>query len=88
MKGMEIKTTRFPGGEPFLWLDEVERLNPGIRPIGYADLLGRLPKGVGQDASCLARRIGSQEGASSKARRSRADRAAESSNPILVLKIN
>jgi hypothetical protein len=24
---------------------------PGIRPIGYADLLGRLPEGVGQDAS-------------------------------------
>ncbi len=24
---------------------------PGIRPIGYADLLGRLPVGVGQDAT-------------------------------------
>jgi hypothetical protein len=34
------------------------------------DLLGRLPEGVGQEASSKARQIGSRMGASSKARHS------------------
>jgi hypothetical protein len=36
VKGMEVKT-RVP--------------RSGFRPIGFADLLGRLPEGVGQEAS-------------------------------------
>jgi hypothetical protein len=45
----------------------------GIRPIGYADLLGRLPKGVGQDAF-------------SGARQSRAGRAARHPKGCLVFR--
>jgi hypothetical protein len=41
----------------------------GFRPIGYADLSGRLPKGVGQEAFWGARQ-------------SRADRAARAVRPI------
>ena len=44
----------------------------GFLPIGFADLLVRLPVGVEQEASCLGQRIGFRMKAFSKARRSRA----------------
>jgi len=34
---------------------EAGHSTPGFRPIGYADLLGRLPEGVGQEAFFLGR---------------------------------